>query len=198
MQGCLEFLWSDAAAARALRKALVFKVIPMLCPDGVVNGSYRCGLAGHDLNRQWVKPGPAGASAASTLHPTIFHARALMQELAAGGRLSLYVDMHGHSRRESAFFYGCEPSAATSLALPRLPPSLRGADVACDGDDPPSHGKGQSAGGSDDAERERGRLRVRMLPYLLGQREPLFSYNVRPLAGPPAVRSVKGPRQEHC
>ena len=29
------------------------KVVPMLNPDGVINGNYRCSLAGVDLNRVW-------------------------------------------------------------------------------------------------------------------------------------------------
>ena len=51
--GALEFLTSHHPQAEALRKAFVFKVIPMLNPDGVMFGNYRCGLSGEDLNRQW-------------------------------------------------------------------------------------------------------------------------------------------------
>jgi hypothetical protein len=127
---------------------LVFKLVPMLNPDGVINGSYRCGLAGCDLNRQWHRPSPA-------LHPTIFHTRAMVQALSASSRLSLFVDLHGHSMRESAFFFGCDPSV-----------SKRGAD--------PAVTDGQLL------ERERMCLRVRMLPFLYGRREPLFHYAVRP------------------
>lgn len=53
-QGVIDFLTSDHPAARALRSSFVFKVVPMLNPDGVANGSYRCSLAGCDLNRQAV------------------------------------------------------------------------------------------------------------------------------------------------
>ncbi len=28
----------------------------MLNPDGVINGNYRCSLAGCDLNRRWKNP----------------------------------------------------------------------------------------------------------------------------------------------
>jgi murein tripeptide amidase MpaA len=28
----------------------------MLNPDGVINGNYRCSLAGADLNRRWKTP----------------------------------------------------------------------------------------------------------------------------------------------
>jgi len=31
----------------------VFKIVPMLNPDGVVIGNYRCSLAGRDLNRNY-------------------------------------------------------------------------------------------------------------------------------------------------
>ena len=47
---------SNNKEAEILRDHFVFKLIPMLNPDGVVNGNYRCSIAGCDLNRQWLKP----------------------------------------------------------------------------------------------------------------------------------------------
>ena len=49
MAGVLKYLLSPAAAA--LRKRLVFSVIPVSNPDGVVVGNYRASLSGNDLNR---------------------------------------------------------------------------------------------------------------------------------------------------
>jgi cytosolic carboxypeptidase protein 2/3 len=48
INGAIEFLTSSDPEADLLRKHLVFKIIPMLNPDGVVNGNYRCSLAGCD------------------------------------------------------------------------------------------------------------------------------------------------------
>lgn len=52
MKGVLDYLTSDNLQATALRDTFVFKVVPMLNPDGVIVGNYRCSLAGGDLNRQ--------------------------------------------------------------------------------------------------------------------------------------------------
>ena len=38
MKGTLEFLCSSDPVAQTLREAFVFKIIPMLNPDGVING----------------------------------------------------------------------------------------------------------------------------------------------------------------
>jgi hypothetical protein len=51
MEGLLEFLLSETPAAVGLRRRVVFKVVPMLNPDGVVHGNYRCSTVGQDLNR---------------------------------------------------------------------------------------------------------------------------------------------------
>lgn len=40
-------------AAKNLRKIAVFKLIPMINPDGVINGCSRCSLSGSDLNRRF-------------------------------------------------------------------------------------------------------------------------------------------------
>jgi murein tripeptide amidase MpaA len=50
MKGVLDFLIGDSPEAIILRDYFVFKVVPMLNPDGVINGNYRCGLCGGDLN----------------------------------------------------------------------------------------------------------------------------------------------------
>lgn len=42
---------SDDEKAEYLRSTYVFKIIPMLNPDGVIVGNYRCSLSGMDLNR---------------------------------------------------------------------------------------------------------------------------------------------------
>uniref|UniRef100_A0A4W4DW05 Cytosolic carboxypeptidase 1 n=1 Tax=Electrophorus electricus TaxID=8005 RepID=A0A4W4DW05_ELEEL len=101
MKGTLEFLMSSGPLAQSLRESYIFKIIPMLNPDGVVNGNHRCSLSGEDLNRQWQNP-------SSELHPTIYHAKSLLQYLSAVGRTPLvFCDYHGHSRKKNVFMYGC-------------------------------------------------------------------------------------------
>lgn len=51
MKGVIDFLVSDEQKAEFLRNNYVFKIIPMLNPDGVIVGNYRCSLVGQDLNR---------------------------------------------------------------------------------------------------------------------------------------------------
>ena len=51
VEGLIDFLLSQDREAKHLRDTYVFKIVPMLNPDGVVVGNYRCSLAGVDLNR---------------------------------------------------------------------------------------------------------------------------------------------------
>ncbi|XP_038558946.1 cytosolic carboxypeptidase 1 isoform X1 [Micropterus salmoides] len=101
MKGTLEFLMGTSALAASLREAYIFKIVPMLNPDGVVNGNHRCSLSGEDLNRQWQYPN-------AELHPTIYHTKSLLQYLAHIQRAPLvFCDYHGHSRKKNVFMYGC-------------------------------------------------------------------------------------------
>ena len=56
MKGILDYLIGPSLNAKILRDNFVFKVVPMLNPDGVINGNTRCNLAGVDWNRCWIDP----------------------------------------------------------------------------------------------------------------------------------------------
>ncbi|XP_063726567.1 cytosolic carboxypeptidase 1-like isoform X3 [Symsagittifera roscoffensis] len=102
MAGTLNYLLSEEA--RPLRELYIFKIVPMLNPDGVINGNYRCSLTGQDLNRVWLNP-------SAELHPTIYHTKGLLQYLSVTGRKPfIYCDYHGHSRRKNIFMFGCSNS----------------------------------------------------------------------------------------
>ena len=103
MEGCLEFLTSDCAEATALRSQLVFKIVPMLNPDGVINGNTRASLAGVDLNRNWHAP-------SQLQHPTIYCTKELLRGFSASHRLLLFCDMHGPGRA------ACAPRSGSPLS----------------------------------------------------------------------------------
>jgi len=92
MEGVINFLTGEDPEAQYLRKRCVFKIVPMLNPDGVIHGNYRTDLCGKDLNRIWNKPH-------SRLHPTIFHTQEMIRRMQRGRKLEFYCDLHGHSRK---------------------------------------------------------------------------------------------------
>jgi cytosolic carboxypeptidase protein 2/3 len=101
MRGILFFLTDpENEEAALLRKNFVFKIIPMLNPDGVINGNYRCSLVGCDLNRRWKFP-------SKVLHPTIYHCKKLIRQMHQERGVVMYCDLHGHSRKPNVFMYGC-------------------------------------------------------------------------------------------
>lgn len=93
MRGVLNFITDpNSHEAKLLRENFIFKIIPMLNPDGVINGNYRCSLAGCDLNRRWKTP-------SKVIHPTIYHAKKLIKISYVERGLLLFCDLHGHSRK---------------------------------------------------------------------------------------------------
>ena len=97
----------------------MFKVVPMVNPDGVFHGHFRTDTRGCNLNRQYANPIPSK-------HPTIFAIKGVLKQLAAtfpslpgeptpggssssaksGGQGGLwcYLDLHGYSARHGCYF----------------------------------------------------------------------------------------------
>lgn len=106
VEGIIRFLVSENDSAQKLRDTFVFKVVPMLNPDGVIIGNYRCSLSGNDLNRQWKSPSPR-------LHPEIFAVKEMFEKTLKCREVFWYVDCHGHSRKKNTFMYGCNNKSAS-------------------------------------------------------------------------------------
>jgi hypothetical protein len=110
MHGVLDYLTSAAPEANHLRELFVFKIVPMLNPDGVINGNHRTNLTGADLNRRWKYP-------SKLLHPTIYSMKRMIKQFACKTDIEVICDFHGHSRKKNIFMYGCN--------LPRAPEACK-------------------------------------------------------------------------
>lgn len=100
MKGIIDFLSDpESAEAALLRKNFVFKLVPMVNPDGVVVGNYRCSISGVDLNRVWKDPDPV-------LFPEIASIKKMVVEFNQQNPIVFYADLHGHSRARKIFAYG--------------------------------------------------------------------------------------------
>lgn len=92
MKGFLDFLLGDTFEAKILRDNFVFKVIPMINPDGVINGNYRCSLAGVDLNRKYI-------GCDKFYNPEVWYAKEECSQFYKDIKVCMIVDLHGHSRK---------------------------------------------------------------------------------------------------
>ena len=119
MRGILHYVTGQTDLAEALRKHYIFKIVPMINPDGVIVGNTRCNiittiiiliivgntrcnLAGADLNRQY-------KHAVKEAFPTVHYVKMLIAKLLEDDySISIYCDLHAHSRKYNVFMYGCE------------------------------------------------------------------------------------------
>ncbi|CAN0073740.1 unnamed protein product, partial [Scytosiphon promiscuus] len=124
VHGVIDFLTGNTPRAQALRGNVVFKIVPMLNPDGVVNGNYRCSYLGFDLNRHWLEP-------SDWAHPEILSVKTLVAKLHEDPSVNLdfFVDIHAHSVGTNSFMYGNNVPdrrnqfVATPCSSGRIPPT---------------------------------------------------------------------------
>ncbi|KAG5314162.1 CBPC6 carboxypeptidase, partial [Acromyrmex insinuator] len=100
-QGLMDFLVSAHPIAQVLREYVIFKIVPMLNPDGAFLGNYRSTVMGLDLNRSW-------NCISEWIHPTLFATRAMLKSLDKNAQtpLDCVLDLHAHTNATGVFVYG--------------------------------------------------------------------------------------------
>jgi hypothetical protein len=98
VKGCMDFLMGNSDEAKKLREIYLFKIVPMMNPDGVLVGNSRTSFAGCDLNRRWGKPN-------EIIHPEVFHTKQMITKLATQRNIAFIVDCHGHFGAFNSLFY---------------------------------------------------------------------------------------------
>uniref|UniRef100_UPI00398E3858 cytosolic carboxypeptidase 2-like n=1 Tax=Pristiophorus japonicus TaxID=55135 RepID=UPI00398E3858 len=118
MKGFLDCLLGNSMDAKLLRDTFLFKIVPMLNPDGVIVGNYRCSLTGQDLNRKY-------RSFLKDHYAPVWYTRKLIKRLFEERDVFLYCDLHGHSRKQNIFMYGCQSMhTVSSCAKQRVLPLM--------------------------------------------------------------------------
>ena len=98
VKGCIDFLMGNSEEAKKLREIYLFKIVPMMNPDGVLVGNSRTSFAGCDLNRRWGKPN-------EIIHPEIFQTKQMITKLASQRNIAFVIDCHGHFGTFNSLFY---------------------------------------------------------------------------------------------
>jgi hypothetical protein len=100
MEGALRFILSDDAAAAALRRRVIFKMVPMMDPDGCAKGGVRFNANGYDVNRHWDKVNPRENQWAGRMPEIASVKRALFDWLEAGRSVDLMLNLHNTETAE--------------------------------------------------------------------------------------------------
>jgi hypothetical protein len=101
MQGLIEYLLSNEPKAENLRNHFIFKIIPMLNPDGVIRGNFRMNSVGKDLNRMWTEENVDNS-------PSVYFCHKLIQKTLLSRKIYFFCDFHGHSNKHNFFLYSCK------------------------------------------------------------------------------------------
>jgi len=81
---------------RMLRDQFVFKLVPMINPDGVSRGHWRMDANGENLNRFYNNP-------SKSHHPNVFYIRELAEKLSQNNLFFFYIDFHSHACKKGCF-----------------------------------------------------------------------------------------------
>lgn len=99
LDGFLQALLSADPRALVLRKNFVFKIVPVVNPDGVARGHYRVDQNGINLNRCYSAPSQAE-------HPTVYAVKEYFQYISRVSSVCFFMDLHAHASRKACFLFG--------------------------------------------------------------------------------------------
>ena len=98
IESVINNLLNNTSFSNNLLNKYIFKIIPMLNPDGVIHGHYRTNILGKDLNRMWQDP-------RANITPTIYY----LKKLISINKPYFFCDFHGHSNMPNCALYCCSP-----------------------------------------------------------------------------------------
>jgi hypothetical protein len=93
-EGLIRFLLSDDPEALELRRKVLFKVCPMVNPDGVTDGNTRFNANGVDLNRHWNASDPLSSDPKRA--PEIALLKQAIVDWSRQHRLDLFINIHNN------------------------------------------------------------------------------------------------------
>jgi hypothetical protein len=94
VEGLLKFLTSSEPEARSILRKVVFKICPMLNPDGVASGGTRFNACGVDLNRHWSSEDTFSRDHQKA--PEIANIKDALREWKTSHRLDLWINIHNN------------------------------------------------------------------------------------------------------
>jgi hypothetical protein len=106
-QGFVEWLISADEAAKWLRQNAEIYLVPIVDVDNVATGNGGKEAAPHDYNRDWSD---------QPIYPEVAAAQKHLRQLAAEGRLDLFVNLHNPSPADLRPFFFCGPIELLSPA----------------------------------------------------------------------------------
>lgn len=100
LDGFIQAILSQDVRGFFLRKNYVFKIIPVLNPDGVYRGHFRVDQNSVNLNRCYESPSFVD-------QPTIYASKVYFEYLYnTGAGINMYLDFHAHNSKKGCFLFG--------------------------------------------------------------------------------------------
>ncbi|EGR32133.1 zinc carboxypeptidase family protein, putative [Ichthyophthirius multifiliis] len=101
IQGIIDFLLNmEDQISNKLKDLFIFKIFPMINPDGVFVGNSRTNISGFDLNKQW-------EDTSETLQPEIYFLKEYFRQIKKQ-EIFAFLDIHSSASNKNAFAFGCE------------------------------------------------------------------------------------------